>query len=114
MKCCSLVSASVENGWTYLANSFFLNVRNSPNEVFMKKKNLEKLLGKLENSRKTESAFFNGNGWTDLANSFFFYVRNSPNEVLMEKKMKKFPGKLENLRKTESGFFLWDFCDGYT
>jgi hypothetical protein len=43
-------------------------VRDSPNQVFMQKKRLEKLPGKLENSRKTESAFFYGYGWNDLAN----------------------------------------------
>jgi hypothetical protein len=37
---------------------FFFNVRNSPNEVFLGKEKLEKLPGKLENSGKTESAFF--------------------------------------------------------
>jgi hypothetical protein len=58
MKCCSLVSGSLENGWTDLT-IFFLNVRNSPNKVFRKKK-LEKLFGKLNNSGKTESAFFYG------------------------------------------------------
>jgi hypothetical protein len=35
------------------------------------KKKSEKLPGKLENSGKTESAFFCGNGWNDLANFFF-------------------------------------------
>jgi hypothetical protein len=35
----------------------FFNVRNSPNEIFMKKK-MEKLPGKLENSRETDGAFF--------------------------------------------------------
>jgi hypothetical protein len=49
---------------------------------FKKKKKSEKLPGKLENSGKTESAFFCGNGWNDLAN-FFFNVRNNPYEVFM-------------------------------
>jgi hypothetical protein len=53
------MSASLENGWTDLANSFFFNVRNSPSKVFMEKQ-LEKLPGKLENSGKIESAFFYG------------------------------------------------------
>jgi hypothetical protein len=52
--------------------------------MFLWKKNLEKLPGKLENSGKTESAFFYGNGWNDLA--IFLNVRNSPNEVFMDKK----------------------------
>jgi hypothetical protein len=66
MKWCSLVSASLENGWTDLANSVFemfimVQIR------FLRKKKLEKLPRKLENSGKTESAFFNGNGWNNVA-----------------------------------------------
>jgi hypothetical protein len=37
MKLCSLVSSSLENGRTDLANSFFLNVRDSQNQIVMKK-----------------------------------------------------------------------------
>jgi hypothetical protein len=59
-----LVSASLENGWADLANSF-LNVCKSPNQVFTGKK-WDKLPRKLENSGKTGSAFFYGNGWNDL------------------------------------------------
>jgi hypothetical protein len=47
------------------------------------------LPGKLENSGKTESAFFCGNGWNDLVN---------------KEKLEKLLGKLENLGKTESAF----------
>jgi hypothetical protein len=57
---------------------------------FKKKKKSEKLPGKLENSGKTESAFFCGNDWNDLAN-FFFIVRNNPYEVFMKKNWKSFP-----------------------
>jgi hypothetical protein len=46
------------------------------------KKKSEKLPGKLENSGKTESAFFCGKGWNDLDN-FFLNVRNNPYEVFM-------------------------------
>jgi hypothetical protein len=66
----SLVSLKLKNGLTDLNINFFL--------LFAliqgwskKKKNSEKLPGKLENSGKTESAFFCGNGWNDLANFFF-------------------------------------------
>jgi hypothetical protein len=45
---------------------------------FKKKKKMDKLPGKLENSGKTESAFFFGNGWNDLTNIFF-----NPYEVFM-------------------------------
>jgi hypothetical protein len=38
---------------------------------FLYKEKLKKLLGKLENSGNTESAFFCGNDWNDLANFFF-------------------------------------------
>lgn len=41
---CSLVRASLENGWTNLAIYFFLNVRNSSNRIFRK--------GKIENDKK--------------------------------------------------------------
>jgi hypothetical protein len=48
---------------------------------------LEKLPRKLENSGKTESAFFNGNGWNNVA--IFFNVRNNPNEVFIQAVPKK-------------------------
>jgi hypothetical protein len=58
MKWCSLVSASLGNGWTDL-DIFFLIVCNDQNEVFMERKKLEKKIrdnykGKSENSDKLQ------------------------------------------------------------
>jgi hypothetical protein len=75
--------------------------------LFKKKKKLEKLPGKLENSGKTESTFFYGNGWNDLANFFFMFVIIRM-WLSCKEKLEKLPGKLENSEKTES-----DFCEGY-
>jgi hypothetical protein len=55
MKCCSLVSASLKNGWTDLAN-----LKKNVRIRFLGKEKLKKLPGKLENSGETESAFFYG------------------------------------------------------
>jgi hypothetical protein len=46
---------------------FFFNIRNNPYEVLMIKK-MEKLPGKLVNSRKTESAFIYGIFVMDMRN----------------------------------------------
>jgi hypothetical protein len=70
---------------------------------FKKKKKLEKLPGKLENSEKTENAFFYMNGWNDLANFFLMFVIIRM-RFLCNEKLKKLPGKLENSGKTESAF----------
>jgi hypothetical protein len=76
-----LVSLKLKNGSTDLNNYFFILF--ALLQVWFKKKTKsEKLPGKLENSGKTESAFFCGNGWNDLA-IFFFSVRNNPYEVFM-------------------------------
>jgi hypothetical protein len=66
----SLVSLKFKNGSTDLNNYFFILFALLQG-WFKKKKKSEKLSGKLENSGKTESAFFCGNGWNDLANFFF-------------------------------------------
>jgi hypothetical protein len=65
---------------------------------FSWKKKLEKLPGKLENSGKTESAFFYGNGWNDLAN-FFFNIRNNPYELFMQRKTGKVTRKIGKFGK---------------
>jgi hypothetical protein len=70
-----------------------------------RKKKSEKLPGKLENSGKTESAFFCGNGWNDLANFFFLMFVIIRMRFLCKEKLEKLPGKLENSGKTESAFF---------
>jgi hypothetical protein len=77
----SLVSLKLKNGLTDL-NIYFFLLFALIQGWFKKKKKLEKLPGKLENSGKIKSAFFYGNGWNDLAN-FFFNVRNNPYEVFM-------------------------------
>jgi hypothetical protein len=77
----SLVSLKLNNGLTHL-NIYFFLLFALIQGWFKKKKKLEKLPGKLENSGKTESAFFYMNGWNDLA-KFFFNVRNNPYEVFM-------------------------------
>jgi hypothetical protein len=41
-----LVSASLENGWIDLANSFFLDVRDNSSQVFVLKK-IGKVAGKI-------------------------------------------------------------------
>jgi hypothetical protein len=74
---------------------------------FKKKKKSEKLPGKLENSGKTESAFFCGNDWNDLAIFFLLFVIIRM-RFLCKEKLEKFPGKLENSGKTESAFFVMD------
>jgi hypothetical protein len=66
----SLVSLKLKNGLTDLNNYFFILFALLQG-WFKKKKKSEKLPGKLENSGKTESAFFCGNGWNDLAIFFF-------------------------------------------
>jgi hypothetical protein len=73
---------------------------------FKKKKKLEKLPGQLENSGKTESAFFYGNGWNDLAN-FFLMFKIIRMRFSCKEKLEKLPGKLGNSGKTESTFFYW-------
>jgi hypothetical protein len=70
---------------------------------FKKKKKSKKCPGKLENSGKTESAFFCGNGWNDLANFFFMFVIIRMRFLCIEK-LQKLPRKLENSGKTESAF----------
>jgi hypothetical protein len=77
----SLASLKHKNGSIDL-NIYFLLLFALIQGWFKKKKKPEKLPEKLENSGKTESAFFCGNGWNDLAN-FFFNVRNNPYEVFM-------------------------------
>jgi hypothetical protein len=72
----------------------------------VKKKKSEKLPGKLENSGKTESAFFCGNGWNDLANFFLMFVIIRM-RFLCKEKLEKLPGKLENSGKTENAFLWW-------
>jgi hypothetical protein len=61
------------------------------------------LPGKLENSGKTERAFFCGNGWNDLAIFFLMFVIIRV-KFLCKEKLEKMPGKLENSGKTESAF----------
>jgi hypothetical protein len=78
----SLVSLKLKNGLTDL-NIYFFLLFALLQGWFKKKKKSEKLPGKLENSGKTESAFFCGNGWNDLAIFFFLNVRNNPYEVFM-------------------------------
>jgi hypothetical protein len=58
------------------------------------------LPGKLENSGKTESAFFCGNGWNVL---MFVIIRM---RFLCKEKLEKLPGKLKNSGKTESDGLL--------
>jgi hypothetical protein len=58
----SLVSLKLENGLTDL-NIYFFLLFALIQGWFKKKKTLEKLPGKLENSEKSESVFFYGNGW---------------------------------------------------
>jgi hypothetical protein len=65
------VSLKLKNGLTDL-NIYFFILFALIQGLFKKKKKLEKLPGKLENSGKTESPFFYGNGWNDLAKIFFF------------------------------------------
>jgi hypothetical protein len=100
----SLVSLKLKNGLTDLNINFFLLfalIQGWSKKI--KKKNSEKLPGKLENSGKTESAFFCGNGWNDLANFFFMFVIIRM-RFLCKEKLEKLPGKLENSGKTESAF----------
>jgi hypothetical protein len=66
----SLVSLKLKNGLTDLNNYFFILFALLQG-WFKKKKKSEKLPGKLENSGKTESAFFCGSGWNDLTIFFF-------------------------------------------
>jgi hypothetical protein len=101
----SLVSLKLKNGLTDLSIYFFILFALLQGWLKKKKKS-EKLPGKLENSGKTESAFFCGNGWNDLA-IFFFYVRNNPYEVFMYRKIGKVTRKIENSGKTESAFLWW-------
>jgi hypothetical protein len=77
----SLVSLKLKNGLTDL-NIYFFLLFALIQGWFKKKKKLEKLPGKLENSGKIKNAFFYMNGWNDLA-KFFFSVRNNPYEVFM-------------------------------
>jgi hypothetical protein len=70
---------------------------------FLCNEKLEKLPGKLENSGKTENAFFYMNGWNDLAN-FFLMFKIIRMRFLCNEKLEKLPGKLENSGKTESAF----------
>jgi hypothetical protein len=57
----------------------------------------------LENSGKTERAFFCGNGWNDLAIFFLMFVIIRV-RFLCKEKLEKMPGKLKNSGKTESAF----------
>jgi hypothetical protein len=98
----SLVSLKLKNGLTDLNIHFFLLFALIQG-WFKKKKNSEKFPGKLENSGKTESAFFCGNGWNDLANFFFMFVIIRMRFLCIEK-LEKLPRKLENSGKTESAF----------
>jgi hypothetical protein len=91
----SLVSLKLKNGLTDLNINFFLLF--ALIQGWFKKKS-EKFPGKLENSGKTESAFFCGNGWNDLAN-FFFYVRNNSYEVFMSRKIGKVAPKIGKFGK---------------
>jgi hypothetical protein len=102
----SLVPLKLKNGSTDLNNYFFILFALLQG-WFKKKKKSEKLPGKLENSGKTESAFFCGNGWNDLANFFLMFVIIRM-RFLCKEKLEKLPGKLEN-----SGKLKVLFCDGY-
>jgi hypothetical protein len=99
----SLVSLKLKNGLTDL-NVYFFILFALLQGWFKKKKKSEKLPGKLENSGKTESAFFCGNGWNDLANFFFLMFVIIRMRFLCKEKLEKLPGKLENSGKTESAF----------
>jgi hypothetical protein len=74
---------------------------------FKKKKKLEKLPGKLENSGKTKSAFFYGTGWNDLSNFFLMFVIIRM-RVYVKNNWKSCP---ENWKIREKLKVL--FCDGY-
>jgi hypothetical protein len=50
-----------------------------------------KIARKLENSGKTESAFFYGNDWNDLAIFFMFVIIRM--SFLCKEKLEKLPGK---------------------
>jgi hypothetical protein len=98
----SLVSLKLKNGSTDLNNYFFILFALLQG-WFKKKKKSEKLPGKLENSGKTESAFFCGNGWNDLAIFFFMFVIIRM-RFLCKEKLEKLSGKLKNSGVTESAF----------
>jgi hypothetical protein len=88
----SLVSLKLKNGLTDL-NIYFFLLFALIQGWFKRKKKSEKLPGKLENSGKTESAFFCGNGWNDLANFFLMFVIIRM-RFLCKEKLEKLPGKL--------------------
>jgi hypothetical protein len=90
----SFVSLKLKNGLTDL-NIYFFLLFALIQGWFKKKKKSEKLPGKLENSGKTESAFFCGNGWND----FFFNIRNNPYEVFMYRKIGKVTRKIGKFGK---------------
>jgi hypothetical protein len=76
----------------------FFNVRNSPNEIFMKKK-MEKLPGKLENSRETDGAFFYGIFVMDMRNFCFVLFVMVLEKFSGKKNLDNYKGKLENSDK---------------
>jgi hypothetical protein len=90
----SIVSLKLKNRLTDL-NIYFFLLFALIQGWFKKKKKLEKLPGKLENSGKTESAFFYMNGWNDLANFFFMFVIMCM-RFLCNEKLEKLSGNLEN------------------
>jgi hypothetical protein len=92
-----------------LANSFlkmFVIVRIR----FLWKKKLEKLPGKLENSGKTETAFFYGIFVMDIHNFFFFFDRrgfDSREKVFRKKNRDNYKGKSDNSGKLQKLYFLY-------
>jgi hypothetical protein len=97
--------AKLKNGLTDFNNYFFILFALLQG-WFKKKKKSEKLPGKLENSGKTESAFFCGSGWNDLTIFFLMFVIIRM-RFLCKEKLEKLPGKLENSEKLKVLF-----CDG--
>jgi hypothetical protein len=63
---------------------------------FLCKEKLDKLPGKLENSGKTESAFF----VMDMHYYFFFFVRYSREKVFRKKKSGQLQRKVEKFGQT--------------
>jgi hypothetical protein len=81
MKWCSLVSASLENGWTDLANSVFemfimVQIR------FLRKKNWKSCPENWKIREKLKVLFSMGTAGTMWL--FFLNVRNNPNEVFIQ------------------------------
>jgi hypothetical protein len=86
MKWCSLVSASLENGWTDLANSVFamfimVQIR------FLRKKNWKSCPENWKIREKLKVLFSMGTAGTMWL--FFLNVRNNPNEVFIQVSPKK-------------------------